>query len=67
MDVTYKLRLEHTFEVHRKYMRYILKVDYLMFFLSAIFKSTNKEKAGRAILPTRQDWFQILEQRLRHY
>jgi hypothetical protein len=35
-----------------------------LFALSAIFKPTLGE--SRAVLPTRQDWFQILEQRLRH-
>jgi hypothetical protein len=37
--------------------------DYFLFYLSAIL---NRQGESRAVLPTLQDRFQILEQRLRH-
>ena len=64
-----QLRLEQTFEVHQKYIRYILNVGGRngKFFSGRLIRhfKTDKEK-GRAILSTRQDWIQIREQRMRH-
>jgi hypothetical protein len=57
----YKFKLEHTFEVHQKYIRYILNgggnEGIIFFFLLSYPLFLNRQGESRAIPSTKQNWF----------